>query len=152
MKAQNYFAIDTGAYFASEKPNYVIIQDTDDWKVYYSGHYIMSSEFSGELSELEPNEYGPSQWVPVEIDIEKLKKYFARNAKPEKWRNFTKAFEKKHQPRNMCDGPHVGATWMIEGKKTMNVWFYGFLDSEDLHPHYQQACRMLRYLNRNGNM
>lgn len=149
MKAKNYFTINTGAYFASENPEYLIIQENAEWKVYLSNHFCGRS-FNGDLVELETDAYGTTWWTPVEIDAAKLKRYMQRNAKPEKWRNWSTAFKEKHATDCVMDGPHLAAKWVVDGKKKMEVHYYGFLESENQHPHYHSACKLLRYLQRNG--
>lgn len=152
MKANNYFLIQEGSYFADHSPAYLIIQDTQNWKVFYAdGRVGMPFKWYTEPSN-EPATI-PAACIPVEIDVLKLKQYFFQDAQVLKWRNFTKRFKEKHALNMIMDGPSLEASWYVEGKKLIDVWYYfGMLDSEALHPHFHRASKMLRYLQTHGTL
>ena len=148
IKTKDYFTLSWSAYFAEYNWDYIIVRDREPWEVYYrqapGGGPIRFQEGDG----ITINK--SSGWKPVEMDTVKLKTYMLTRAKPETWKNVSRKFYATHDVAMICDGATLSIAFTKPNGKIREVGYLLGEFPEEWHPSYQKACRLMRYLLRNG--
>ncbi len=140
----NWFTIGRNAFFADKNVDFLIVRDQSPWKVYYR-EYRYPGDWLG--SDQETATFGgDSGWVLTDTDGARVERYMKSYARPETWEEMSPEFEAKHEVGMICDGASLTTVNHQPGIPEKRIHYFMDTFPEALHPSYQRARRLLRYL------